>query len=172
MPKKAEDTDKKGCKKKFCQDFYINKSYKKIKESEKILKTVKGKQMVQSLLQNKDVTQKDVGNMIKNAMKTMKNDAELKKKVKENCEIMFCNPGCKQTMFQDGKEFPKDLESKHKNPAFKNLLKTTRKMLFQGKNTVLKDGFYDKMNFKGDVKSIDELKKKGAISGCSSTVDA
>jgi hypothetical protein len=42
------------------------------------------------------------------------------------------------------------------------MLKGFRKQMFGKKNSVLKDGFYEKLN----SKTVKQLKKKGALSGC------
>ena len=46
----------------------------------------------------------------------------------------YCNPGCKKTIFQDGKQFPKDVVIKTKNKSVKafatKLIKGMRKEIF------------------------------------------
>ena len=80
------------------------------------------------------------------------------------CKDSFCNPGCKGTIFQNNK-FPNELVdkfSKQKDGEITlKFLKQMRKNLFREKKTILKNGFYEKLNVK-------KLKKQGALSGCAS----
>ena len=82
---------------------------------------------------------------------------------KKRCKTAYCNPSCKGTIFQNN-EFPKELEKKYSNKKDGKLtidfLKKMRNEVFDGKKTIIKDGFYNKL------KNIKKLKKDGAISGC------
>lgn len=81
-----------------------------------------------------------------------------------NCATHYCNEGCKKTIFEDGppdklsEEFMKYLKHKELIKSFEEL----RKELFGNKTSVLKDGFYEGLN----PKTLNKLKKEGAISGC------
>lgn len=98
---------------------------------------------------------------------------------KQKCMNSYCNPDCKNTVFEAGSKIPNsvfvkiksDLES---NPSIKKkdipkMLKSSkklanemRKIIFKNKTNVIKNNFYENLK-PSDVK---ELKKKGAISGC------
>ena len=97
-------------------------------------------------------------------------DAKYKKKIfnifYKSCKLHYCNPGCKNTILEDGTDLPTSLKNKLKNnkPRLDMLMKT-RKNIFKNKTSVLKDNFYIKL------KNINKLKQEGAISGCSITND-
>lgn len=94
------------------------------------------------------------------------------------CVLAYCNPGCKETIYQDGKEFPNmkkmlnlsmnknlllKIPEKQKENMYKIMLEQTKKFrnkLFNGKESILKNNFYE------GLKTSNELRKKGAISGC------
>lgn len=99
-------------------------------------------------------------------MKPIKFTQKQKKDSANKCFKSYCNPTCKGTIFQNGKEFPKLKFTYSKTKKAKELatkiLKDFRKQMFGKKNSVLKDGFYEKLN----SKTVKELKKKGALSGC------
>lgn len=83
------------------------------------------------------------------------------------CKLQFCNPTCKDTVFEDKdgtNKIPPYFLSKNKKIQ-KNMIKLfnkTRKRLFGKKKSILKDDFYEGL----PEKRINEAKKKGAISGC------
>lgn len=103
---------------------------------------------------------------------------EYKEKIIKQCELAYCNPGCKKTIYQNGKNFPNDIEinikiknnkllteekKKEINKFSKIMINTIKKMrekIFHGKTSILKNDFYE------GLKTVDALKKKGAISGC------
>jgi hypothetical protein len=98
----------------------------------------------------------------------------------EVCRRAHCNPGCKGTIFQDGKAFPKEVEelakkqmsgirgikTKTQRDALKmivSLAKATRKTIFKGKSSVLRsNSFYKKL----PRKNVTRAKSRGAVSGC------
>ena len=90
-------------------------------------------------------------------------DSDRIKRLQEKCESKYCNPKCKGTIFEPGKNIPKEIKNEYKNMNFliKNQMQT-RKKIFGKKTNVLKNDFYEKLS-KKNVKS---LKKNGAISGC------
>jgi hypothetical protein len=109
---------------------------------------------------------------IANMDKTMKKNSN-KKKDKESCIKVYCNKGCKGTILEDGKDFPKSVELQfadkkiYKDKKFAktmlDFVKDSRKNLFKnGKTTVLKDNFYEKTK----RTRVAQLKKDKAISGC------
>jgi len=103
---------------------------------------------------------------------------QYKEKIIKQCELAYCNPGCKKTIYQNGKNFPNDIEinikikdnkllteekKKEINMFAKIMINTIKKMrekIFHGKTSILKNDFYE------GLKTVDALKKKGAISGC------
>jgi hypothetical protein len=99
-------------------------------------------------------------------IKSTKFTQKEKKDSVKKCFKAYCNPTCKGTIFQDGKEFPKNITLTSKKKKIRDLaitmLKGFRKQMFGKKNSVLKDGFYEKLN----SKTVKQLKKKGALSGC------
>jgi len=144
----------KNCENKFCKEYY--KSVKKLSEiSIKLLVEQFKKKDVKITKEHKLKIKE-----IKDKIKTK----EFKEESMKLCKDSFCNPGCKGTIFQDNK-FPQELVNKYikqKNgKQIIKLLKKFRKDLFGEKKTILKKGFYEKLNVK-------KLKKKGAISGCAS----
>jgi hypothetical protein len=103
------------------------------------------------------------------------NRAGTDKKSQEMCKKGYCNPTCEGTIFESGKAFPKSVQNEtQKNfPGNTKTAKTARnsiigiqkfmrKKIFGKKTNVLKDGFYEKLS----KKTVADLKKSGAISGC------
>ena len=90
-------------------------------------------------------------------------DSDRIKRLNAKCESQHCNPQCKDTIFESGKNIPKALKNKYKNMKFMiNIERQTRKNIFGNKTNVLKNGFYEKL----PKKNIKSMKKNGAISGC------
>ena len=78
------------------------------------------------------------------------------------CMAQWCNPGCKGTIFENGKNLTKEpLRIPYQEEIRKKLSKQRRE-LFGKKESILKDDFYEKLSDEGVAKS----KKRGAISGC------
>jgi hypothetical protein len=100
-------------------------------------------------------------------MKPMKFTQKQKKELAKKCLKGYCNPTCKGTLFQDGKKFPKNIEIDSKNEKVRKIVlkfsKDMRKKIFGKKTSILKNGFYEKLS----SKTVKQLKKEGAISGCS-----
>lgn len=94
----------------------------------------------------------------------MKSILKLKKKKFSNdlCKIEYCNEGCKKTMYEDepGTEFENHM--KKKEPKFVDSFMLARKRLFNGKKSIIKDNFNEKIN----ASKVKQMKKEGAISGC------
>jgi len=82
------------------------------------------------------------------------------KQIMKSCKIGYCNPTCKGTIFQNGKNFPKNV--KVPSPLVLSMMKRIRKGLFKNKTTVLNKNFYEKLK-KNNVANV---KKRGATSGC------
>jgi len=134
----------KTCSKQFCRGFFIPKGER--------------------------WTRKVVAKISKKNSKTFKYTAKQKKDLEKTCKLHYCNPTCKGTIFQKGKEMPPLEEIKHlkgKNKKFMNTFsKNMRKNIFKGKTNVLKDGFYEKLL----SKTRKLLQEKGALFGCASVV--
>lgn len=98
---------------------------------------------------------------------------------KQNCMNSYCNSDCKNTVFEAGSKIPNSVFVKLKsdfesNPSINKkdipkMIKNTKKMMneirkdiFKNKKNVIKNNFYEKLK-PSDIK---EMKKKGAISGC------
>ena len=81
----------------------------------------------------------------------------------KSCKVYFCNEGCKGTILEEGKKFPKlNKENKQIEMYGKKALQDLRKELFKNKTNILIDNVHDKM-----PKRISKnYKKKGAISIC------
>jgi len=103
-----------------------------------------------------------INTMIKN-IRSKKQRASLKKQ----CMLAYCNPGCKNNLFQNGKTMPpavyKAYDGNPKGRAiFKSIINSTRKSVFGNKTSVLKNSFYKKL----PAKNVTRAKKQGALSGC------
>ena len=100
-------------------------------------------------------------------IQTKKFTEKQKKELTKECLKGYCNPTCKGTLFQDGKKYPKNIKIKTKSKKVKeiveNFSKDIRKKIFGNKSSVLKNGFYEKLN----SKTVKYIKQKGALSGCS-----
>ena len=111
--------------------------------------------------------------VMKKAFPKMKFTEKEYKNMKRNCEKIYNNPGCKGTILEDGSpsKLPKGSADGLKRVFGKNnktfrmferLLKKERVQLFKGRKSVLKDNFFHKMS----NKTVRNLKKQGATSGC------
>lgn len=90
-------------------------------------------------------------------------DEDRIKRLQARCEMEFCNPTCKGTILEAGKNISNALKNEYKKiPIMLNMERKTRKNIF-GKNTnVLKNGFYKKL----EKNTVNALKKNGALSKC------
>jgi len=145
--KKNKDSD--VCENKFCKE-YVKRGVKST--------LLFGEAFTKALAEaNQSKNKKfDSASALKK-MKSKKSMDKLKKKLTQKCRETYCNVGCKNTIFEEVK---KPLAKKKPvNGWFCD--ETCRKSkLFGKKLNVLKDNFYEKL------KGIEDLKKKGAISGC------
>jgi len=106
----------------------------------------------------------------KNAINTMVKGMRSKKQratLKKQCIEGYCNPGCKNSLFQNGKTMPSAVYNTYKgNPKgralFKSIINSSRKSIFGNKTSVLKNSFYKKL----PAKNVTRAKKQGALSGC------
>lgn len=144
-PKRKKET---RCERKYCQ--YAFKSKK-----ETLRKSIQKKASILSTPEERKFT-----NDLKEAWKkelTKLGTKKGKKELFDNCKRVYCNPGCKDTMFEDGPG-----TAQRKNRAIWKAIQETRKDMFQGNTSVLRDNFYEDL----PAKDVQRLKKKGAVSGC------
>ena len=148
----------KTCEDTFCKEYH-KKMLKFSKEIiEKLMLQFKKKNNSNEIIQEKI-------NKLKKEIEDKFKTKEFIKQSKETCKNAFCNPECKGTIFQNG-EFPKEVKqkfSKIKNGKISlEYLKKYRDELFKNKKTIIKDSFYNGLK----RKNIKNLKKDGALSGC------
>ena len=99
--------------------------------------------------------------VIKNGKRNKKLQKGLKNSTMKTCKLYFCNEGCKGTIFEEGKKFPK-MNKEILEEYGKKVLQQTRKELFTNKTNILIDNVHNKT-----PKRISKIyKKKGAISIC------
>ena len=129
---------------------------------------------------SKSVTKKFTPEEKSKFNKTLKANAIADSVYIKKCMNTYCNPNnCKNTVFEAGSKVPNsifvklkaDLES---NPYIKKkdipkMIKNTkktmiemRKSLFKNKTNVIKNNFYENLS----ATDIKQMKKEGAISGC------
>jgi len=90
----------------------------------------------------------------------------MRNELKKQCVKGYCNPDCKNTMFQAGKGMPSavyDGVSAKEIGLLKLMTESIRKKIFGNKTNVLKNSFYSKI----PAKNVTRAKKQGALSGCS-----
>ena len=145
----------KECEDKFCKEY----TKKVVKLSKDMIEIITAKYKPADLDEKTEIK-------FNKKIKDIENKLKSKKFINEStkmCKDSFCNPSCKGTIFQNN-GFPKELEKKYSKKKHGEitikLLKKMRDSLFDGKKTIIKDGFYIKL------KNIKKLKKEGAISGC------
>jgi len=80
----------------------------------------------------------------------------------KRCAKLYCNVGCKDTIFQDGPASVLPASMRKRTPGITELLSASRKTIFGKKKSVLKNNFYEKIS----AKTLKQLHKEGAISGC------
>jgi hypothetical protein len=96
----------------------------------------------------------------KSEKKNKKIQQRIKNSAMKSCKVVFCNEGCKGTILEEGKKFPK--LNKEIEIYDKKEIQDFRKELFKNKTNILIDNVQDKM-----PKRISKrYKKKGAISIC------
>lgn len=168
----------KKCQSSYCKN-YTRKGIKMMKDfTDNISKDMKKKMEELMKKKNKTKEEEDKLDLAKkfynNFTKKIKKDntkPAMKKKEKELMELCtksFCNPECKETIFDESTtELPKYITKKYKgNAVFLKMFKDLKKDLFKGKKTILKDGFYEGLK-PGEIK---KLKSEGAISGCAKMI--
>ena len=161
--------ERKKCSDTFCSE----KKFEKI-QNMIIVNLDKKMKELEKKLEKKDITveekkklEEDINarkGFIKN-LNNIKSKEKSIKKLKDGCELIYCNKGCLGTIFEEGdpNKLPSELTKRFKgNKPFLDLILQTRKELFGKKTRVLQEDFYEKLN----KKTVNKTKKKGAISGC------
>ena len=91
---------------------------------------------------------------------------KMEKEMNAECIKGYCNPSCKGTLYESGRALPKSLtaeiKKKKSGALVLGIVKGLRKEIFGKKTSVLKEDFYENIS----SKNVSELKKQGAISGC------
>ena len=170
----SKNNDNSGRKEKCISSYCENVFPKKLEKFKKKI----SKKLIPRMTKNMSPSHKKM--FIKNFNKSFfLKDKKTKEWEKQNCKNSYCNPKCKDTLFQEGTKIPKEV-FKHsksrlshtiKEPklfarTYKNTVKSLkhiRKHIFGEKKNILKNDFYEKL----PLKTINKLKKQGAISGCS-----
>lgn len=144
------------CKKQYCPKFTRRQKKLIEKATRKLTKKLEG-----------DFKNKGAKKLMKYLSKTMGKGKEMDKRLLEGCIKGYCNPSCKNTIFEDGTKFPKSIEDELKKEKHGNIvleiIKKTRKNIFGNKKSVLEDNFYKAL----PKEKVNKIKKEGAISGCS-----
>ena len=114
---------------------------------------------------------RNIKNKVKRKMfiKDVKNNyATRDEEFTRQCEKIYCNPTCKDTMFQSGRNIPSRLEKelRQTSDATADLVKQMRREMFDKKTNVLRDGFYMRL----PEKDIENAKANGAQSGCTISI--
>lgn len=168
----------KKCQSSYCK-HYTRKGIKMLKDlTDNMSKNMKKKLDEQMKKKNRtkeeedklDLAKKFYNNFTKDIKKETTKTA-MKKKEKELmklCTRSFCNPECKETVFDESTtELPKYLIKQFKDsPESLQIFTNIKKDLFKGKKTILKDGFYEGLK----SKTVKKMKSEGAISGCAKMI--
>jgi hypothetical protein len=90
------------------------------------------------------------------------------KEFTKQCEKIYCNPTCKETMFQSGHGIPPRLENelRQTSDATANVIKQMRRKMFGKRTNVLRNGFYERLR----DKDVDKARANGAQSGCTISI--
>ncbi len=80
----------------------------------------------------------------------------------ELCAKEYCNPGCKATILEPGKNLSKNYIKGMKFPMLANTVRKLRKGIFGKKTNVLVNDFYEGL----PAANVKKYKNHGAISGC------
>jgi len=162
----------KNCENIFCKNAIKKEDKESIeaikqmkKELSKINKTLKSKKISTTEKQNLE----NKKSFLKVFTKESKKEKQKTKKLRiDVCKKTYCNVDCKNTIFEKGNTlsdgFINNLKKKKTNltNSIIELHQNQRKNIFGNKTNVLKDNFYEKLS----KKTITQLKKEGAISGC------
>ena len=169
MPASLTRNTIKKCQKTYCKKNVEQSSKTSTNLREMILKAIPEK--IQELEKKPNKTKEDwkklkerkkTGEIFKK-LNTKPAIMKTQKRNMKTCTETHCNPGCKGTIFES-KKIPANITRKYKtNPTYLAFLQKQNNKIFQNKETVLKDDFYEKYT----PKQIKEIQKEGAISGCS-----
>ena len=140
-----------------------------MKEADICLQKVYNEKAVDQMYKDRMAMLKALAKVLpKGKKQTLKTLDKFRKEKKEEYRKFFCNPGCKNTVFEAGpankltSSFTKSLKKKKSNLT--NYQLSRRKELFGKNKNILDDSFYKGL----DAKTRKKLKKHGAISGCMS----
>jgi hypothetical protein len=148
------------CEESYCDKIAVPKLLDGVKKQINVMKKFSKKQ------QNKNKITPEMQKQIKK-FNTTKNAKFLKETFTNTCKIMYCNKGCKNTIFQNGKSISRTMKNAFKNDKARLMqIEEMRTFLFKGKNSVLKNDFYKMLK----PEEIEYLKKNGATSGCSNHI--
>ena len=170
----SSSNDIKECENKFCKSYFpssmqniitgINKEFEK-----RFTHKMSADKKKEYFKKEKELANK------KKTVKEIKEEARNEKKSFNDCMSLYCNKGCKNTIYEDGDKFSDELEAYQRNDlkkTFKNNKKLInmiidgskeqRALLFKKKTSVLNDNFYNKTS----KKTLKILKRKKAISAC------
>lgn len=158
------------CEKKYC----LNYTRKMLKFGEKIRKELleKIKKRITDLEKKSEKTEEEIKELkiykkdwdrIQKNMRKI-NLEEIKRKTMKACKKAYCNPGCKDTIFDKDIDLPSEYLKQFKGkPKALETMRKFKKFIFNGNKTILKnESFYDKLK----KKDIDRIEKEGALSGC------
>jgi hypothetical protein len=162
------------CEDTFCK-IYTKKIIKSIKDIfKKEIENIKIKMKNEKSAKTKENLKFSL-NFLLNCKKSINTNKSFHKE----CKKIYCNPSCKETIFENGNflKYSKEIEKKyseeklsHSGKLERNLIKKFKKLrkeIFKDKNSVLKNSFYNGLK----KETINKLKKKGAISGCTLTYE-
>ncbi len=148
---------KKRCESKFCNEYTVR--------VKRLMRNIQQKMMEKA--KNMDETKK------KKMIKILDKEIDKKEKqIKEECKLAYCNPTCKNTIFENGNSnklpngYEEMLKKKMKGAKGNKLIETMkliRKSMFKENKSIVKNGFYKKLK----SNNVKKLKKNGALSGCS-----
>jgi hypothetical protein len=145
--KKNKDSD--VCENKFCKEYVKRGVKSALMVAEAFTKALAaGNQLKDKKFDSASAIKK---------MKSKKSRDKIKKRLTQKCKESYCNAGCKGTIFAEVK---KPLAKKKPVNGWLCDEACRKSNIFGKKLTVLKDNFYEKL------KNVEDLKKKGAISGC------
>ena len=136
---------------------YYEKEVKKLRMSRKKCKNERC-QRVDRLIKQKSQFIKSLKHPPKKEMNSTK------KMELDNCKKVYCNPGCKDTIWEDGEPdtLPVGLRKQLRHKVLIDFNIRKRKDMFGTRKSVLKDGFYEGFS----ATTVKKMKREGAISGC------
>jgi hypothetical protein len=89
---------------------------------------------------------------------------KINRKTMKLCKKAYCNPECKDTIFDKNIDLPSEILKQFKGkPKALDSMRKFKKFIFNGKKSILKnESFYNKLK----NKDIERIQKEGALSGC------